>query len=93
MLCIAVPTTEAEMFVNPMMLPIMIYQRWLDTVCMPFLKSVERHSANGVQSQVASIAKEAATTVVSFDATNKRPGGRAKSGITRQSSQGRRPAR
>lgn len=53
------------MFMNPMMLPFIMYQRWLETVLMPFLDSIEGASkvamdeAKTVQSEVIATAKEA----------------------------------
>ncbi|WP_157100159.1 hypothetical protein [Rhodoplanes sp. Z2-YC6860] len=62
------------MFVNPMMLPFLIYQRWLEMVFMPFLDSVENNSATameeakGVQSKIINDTNNVATIVQPFDA-------------------------
>jgi hypothetical protein len=44
LLCIALVAMEVVMFVNPMTLPFLIYQRWLEIVFMPFLADVEHAS-------------------------------------------------
>ena len=43
-LCIAIQTKEADMLFNPM-LPFIIYQRWLETVVLPYLNSFESRYA------------------------------------------------
>jgi len=50
-LCIAMATTEAEMFFNPM-LPFIIYLRWLETVVLPYLDSFESKYARYEQEEL-----------------------------------------
>jgi hypothetical protein len=46
---IARETTEADMFINPMMLPFILYRHWLENVVLPFLDNLEGNSKSVIK--------------------------------------------